>query len=114
MKVAALLLTSFLTSAAFASTSEILCAERGNPAFKLQISCDKESNLVAGISIFNTDAGQTAQDTFKKAIGQYTYYSYFISVAFEDHTELLIPGVLLDGKTKGIVHTDDGREFNCN
>lgn len=114
MKVIALLLTSFLTSAAFASKTEIQCTEKGNAAQRLHILYSNLTFKVEGISLFNTSAEQTAQDTFKKAIGQYTYYSYFISVALADHTEILIPGVLLDGKTKGIVHTDDGREFNCN
>lgn len=114
MPFAALLLSSFITSAAFASDLEIQCIERGSPSHKLQISLDHETRKVTGISIYNTDAGQMAQATFKKAVGHFTYYSFFVSVAFEDHTELLIPGMLLDGKTKGIAHTNDGREFNCN
>ena len=114
MQVMALMLTSILTSAAFASNLEIQCTERGSPNNRLQISLDKETRKVSGISIYNTDAGQTALDTFKKAIGYYTYYSFFLSVAFADHTQLLIPGTLLDEKTKGIAHTNDGREFNCN
>ena len=114
MKVIVLLLTSFLTSAAFASKTTIYCAEKGNSALRLEISYDRVSAQISGVSLYDTGTEQTAKSNFVPAIGQYTYYSYFISVALADRTEILIPGVLLDGKTKGMVHTGDGREFNCN
>ena len=114
MKVIVLLLASFLTSAAFASKNEILCSERGNSALRLQIFYNNMTLKIEGISIFDTTTEQTALSSFKNSIGQRTYYSYFISVVLEDETQILVPGVILDGKTKGIVHTGTGREFNCN
>jgi hypothetical protein len=114
MNVIALLVTSFLTSAAFASFTEIQCIERGSENQRLHITFNQETVKVEGISQFDVTAGQTPVSTFKKSIAQHVYYAYFISVVLEDETQILIPGTVLDGKTKGIVHTGTGREFNCN
>ena len=114
MKVIVLLLASFLTSAAFASKTEILCTERGQSSLSLQIFYNNMTFKIEGISLFNTSIAQTALNNFKESIGQRTYYSYFISVVLADETQILVPSVVLDGKTKGIVHTGTGLEFNCN
>lgn len=114
MKVIALLVTSFLTSMAFAASTEIQCVERGAQAQRLHIIYNIVTVKIEGIAQFTPSVGQTVQSNFKKSIGQQTYYTHFISIVLEDETQILIPSVVLDGKTKGIVHTGNGREYNCN
>lgn len=114
MKVIALLVVSFLTSVAFAAHTEIQCVERGSEAQRLHIIYNYETVKIEGIAQFTPTKGQTVQSNFKRSIGQQTYYTHFISVVLEDETQILIPGVVLDGITKGIVHTGNGREYNCN
>lgn len=111
--VTALVSVVFSANAAQAASEKINCVSVTQPNNRMQIVLTEHSTI-AGVSLFDANANQTAEDNFIETLAVGTMNPMAgIQVILQDRQTLDIDYSIFDEAHNGVVILNDEQEYRC-